>query len=76
MKQLIQKFWNEPAFCLGVLGTGAMIVLKVVAQSGSIGGVDDLAQILMPIVTGLMTRRLVSPAFKGKPNTMVPPKGE
>ena len=70
MKKLAEKFWNEPAFCLGVLGTVAMIVLKVVAQSGSIDGVDELAQVLTPLVAGLLTRRLVTPAYKGKPNTM------
>ena len=76
MKKLAEKFWNEPAFCLGVLGTLAMIALKVASQSGSIHGVDDLAQILTPLVTGLLTRRFVSPSFKGEPNTMYPPKGE
>lgn len=70
MKKLAEKFWNEPAFCLGVLGSVAMIVLKVVAQSGSIDGVDELAQVLTPLVAGLLTRRLVTPAYKGQPNTM------
>ena len=74
MKKLVDRFWNEPAFCLGVLGTVAMIVLKVVAQSDSINSIDDLAQILTPIITGLLTRRLVTPAYKDKPNTMYPPK--
>lgn len=76
MKKLAERFWNEPAFCLGVLGSVAMVVLKVVAESGSIDGIDELAQVLTPLVAGLLTRRLVTPAYKGKPNTMVPPKGE
>lgn len=76
MKVLAQKFWREPAFCIGVLGTIAMIVLKVVAQSGSIQGVDDVAQVLLPLVAGLLTRRVVSPAFSGEPNTMNEPESK
>ena len=76
MKKLAEKFWNEPSFCVGVLGTIAMIALKVASQNSSIHGVDDLAQILTPLVAGLLTRRFVSPSFKGEPNTMYPPKGE
>lgn len=76
MKVLAERFWREPAFCIGVLGTVAMVVLKVVAQSGSIEGVDDVAQVLLPLVAGLLTRRLVTPAFKGDPNTMFEPESK
>lgn len=68
MKKLAERFWNEPAFCLGVLGSVAMVLLKVVAESGSIDGIDELAQVLTPLVAGLLTRRLVTPAYKGEPN--------
>ena len=67
MKTLVEKFWNEPAFCIGVLGTLATIALKLVAQRSAIHGVDDVLQILTPLVAGLLTRRVVSPAYAGRP---------
>lgn len=77
MKKLAERFWNEPAFCVGVLGSVAMIVLKVVAQKDAIHGLDDVAQVLTPVVAGLLTRRWVSPSLAGQPNTMVePPEAE
>lgn len=73
MKALAERFWNEPAFCVGVLGTLAMVALKVVGQRHSIHNIDDLAQVLTPLVAGLLTRRWVSPSLGGQPNTMYAP---
>ncbi len=65
MKVLIEKFWSEPAFCIGVLGSAAMLVLKVLAN-GNVDSVDDIAQILLPTVTGFASRGFVTPTFRGE----------
>ena len=67
MRVLINRFWREPAFCIGVLGSVAMIALKVLSSSKNIHSIDQLAQILLPLVGGLVARGFVSPAYAGKP---------
>lgn len=74
MRVLIEKFWSEPAFCIGVLGSVAVLVLKVLANSKTGLSVDNIAQILLPTITGLVSRNFVTPAYRGNVPTEEDPQ--
>jgi len=62
MKVIGQKFWNEPAVCIGLLTTVILLVLQIV--TGDDWDAVNIIAILAPFVSSLGIRQTVTPATK------------
>jgi hypothetical protein len=62
MKSVAQKLWNEPAAFLGLVATLILLVLNILGDSD--WSLEQVVNILAPLVTGLGIRQLVVPTTK------------
>lgn len=62
MRTIAHRIWLEPVVFLAVLSSLAIAILAVL--NGQLDSVDDVAQILAPIVAALGARQLVTPDAK------------
>lgn len=62
MKEILHKFWNEPAAAIGLLVTLGLLAINLIGHPS--WGADTITAILAPLISSLGIRQLVSPVSK------------
>lgn len=71
MRLIAARIWNEPAVAIGFATSAALVVALIVTKG--IDGItaEQIGAALLPLVTSLGIRQVVSPAYA--PDRSVPP---
>ncbi len=76
MRAIMQRAWNEPAVCIGLLASLVLLVLQLIGDDKFTA--DTVISICAPLLAALGIRQTVSPALslstqpQGVPMTEVP----
>jgi hypothetical protein len=58
MKTILQRFWREPAVCIGLVWSLALLILTIITSSFD---ASSIAGIVSPLASALGIRQLVTP---------------
>lgn len=64
MKVIARKFWEEPAVCIGLLASVALVFINVIGQDD--WGIENIIAVLAPLLSALGIRPLVTPHVPGE----------